>query len=207
MVALTNKLGPFVEVGVSNSEIGSEGKLGDNEDLEKKSRKEPKKEKPSSIAIIPSQYLFKMEVKVYIKPYQGEINVLKLNDWLNKLEVYFSVHNIDEDKNISFSQLKLEGQALTWWEIHVDTLGLEGDLLVNKWEDLKTLIKSQVFPIVYVEDQWILWNYFMQRQGKSVQEYTTKFRNMDIMMSISPKNPDALLKYGGGCYKIICERN
>jgi hypothetical protein len=35
--------------------------------------------------------------KVDIKPYQGEINVVKLNHWLQQLEVYFSVHNIDEE--------------------------------------------------------------------------------------------------------------
>jgi hypothetical protein len=34
-----------------------------------------------------------MEEKVDIKPYQGEINVVKLNHGLQKLEVYFSVHN------------------------------------------------------------------------------------------------------------------
>jgi hypothetical protein len=123
MVALANKLRPFGEVGGSNSEIRSEGKLGEIMKTQKRSRgKSPEKEKPSSSAITPSQYLFKMEVKVDIKPYQGEIDALKLNHWLQQLEVYFSVHNIDEEQKISFSRLKLEGHALTWWEItHEDT--------------------------------------------------------------------------------------
>jgi hypothetical protein len=67
-----------------------------------------------------------------IKPYQGEVNALNLNHWLHKLEVYFSVHNIDEEQKISFSQLKLEGHALTLWKIHMETLTLEGDLLVTR---------------------------------------------------------------------------
>jgi hypothetical protein len=41
-----------------------------------------------------------MEVKVDIKPYQGEIDALKLSHWLHQLEVYFSVHHIDEGKMI-----------------------------------------------------------------------------------------------------------
>jgi hypothetical protein len=69
----------------------------------KEPKKEPEKEKPSSSVITSSQSLFKMEVKVDIKPYQGEIDVVKLNHWLQQLEVYFSVHNIEEEKNISFS--------------------------------------------------------------------------------------------------------
>jgi hypothetical protein len=94
--------------------------------------KEPEKEKLSSSVVNPSLSLFKMEEKVYIKTYQGEIDALKMNHWLQQLEVYFSIHHIDEEKNISFSMLKLEGHALTWWEIHMETLRLEGDLLVTR---------------------------------------------------------------------------
>jgi hypothetical protein len=82
MVALENKFGPFGEVGGSNSEVGLDEKLGDNEDPEKESKKELEKEQPSSSVITSSQSLFKMEVKVDIKPYQGEIDVVKLNHWL-----------------------------------------------------------------------------------------------------------------------------
>jgi hypothetical protein len=41
---------------------------------------------------------------------------------LQQLEVYFNVHHIDEEKNIPFVRLKLEGRTLTWWEIHTKTL-------------------------------------------------------------------------------------
>jgi hypothetical protein len=99
--------------------------------------------------------------------------------------------------------LKLEGHALTRWEIHTKTLRLEGEPLVTIWEDFKTLIKSQFYPIKYVEDQWIRWHYFRQRHGQSVHEYTTEFRKMAIMLGISPKNPDALLKYLGGLHNHL----
>jgi hypothetical protein len=39
--------------------------------------------------------------------------------------------------------------------------------------------------------------------GKSVQEYTTEFRKMAIMLGISPKNPDVLLKYLGGLHSHL----
>jgi len=58
-----------------------------------------------------------MEAKVNIKQYQGEINVIKLNNWLQQLEGYFSLHNIEEEHNISLVRLKLEGHALTLWEV------------------------------------------------------------------------------------------
>ena len=64
-------------------------------------------------------------------------------------------------------------------------------------------IKSQLYPIGYVEDQWIWWHYFRQRQGQSVHEYTTEFRKMAIMLGISPKNPYVLLEYLGGLHNHL----
>ena len=53
---------------------------------------------------------------------------------------------------ISFAWLKLEGHALTWRESHTETLRLEGEPLVTKWKDFKTLIKSKFYLIGYVEN-------------------------------------------------------
>lgn len=66
--------------------------------------------KRSYSAVNPSRSPFKKEVKVKI--YQGEINALKLNHWLQQLEVYFNVHHIVEEYWIPFSILKLKGLAL-----------------------------------------------------------------------------------------------
>jgi hypothetical protein len=114
MEDIARNLRPFKEFEGSNSEIQSDGKPGDNEDLEKELRKEPNKEKSSSNTINPSQDLFNMEEKMDINPYQCDINALKLNHWLQQLELYFIVHHIEEEQNISFVRLKLEGHVLTW---------------------------------------------------------------------------------------------
>jgi len=60
MEALASKLGLFEEFGGSNSKIASDKKLGDSEDPEKESWKEPKEEQTSSNTIKHPQYLFKM---------------------------------------------------------------------------------------------------------------------------------------------------
>jgi hypothetical protein len=96
MVALRNKLGDIWRRWGFNAEDKSEGGSGDREDTENQSKKEPEKDQPSSSVV--NQSLFKMEEKVDIKPYHGEIDALKLNHWLQQLEVYFSVHQIEEGK-------------------------------------------------------------------------------------------------------------
>jgi hypothetical protein len=50
----------------------------------------------------------------------------------------------------------------------METLRLEGDPPVTRWENFKTFIKSQFYPIRYVEDEWIQRHYFKKKQGKSV---------------------------------------
>ena len=60
-----------------------------------------------------------------IKTYQSEIDVPKLNQWLNQLAIYFNSHNIEFQKNISCAQLKVEGHSQTWWESHTEMLRLE----------------------------------------------------------------------------------
>jgi hypothetical protein len=67
-----------------------------------------------------------MEVKVEIKQYQGDIDVVNLNHWLQNLELYFNFHHIEEDQKILFAILELVGHALTWWEIHTEIIRLEG---------------------------------------------------------------------------------
>jgi hypothetical protein len=44
-----------------------------------------------------------VEEKVDIEPCEGEIEVVKLKNGLQQLEVYFNVHIIGKEKNISFS--------------------------------------------------------------------------------------------------------
>ena len=39
-----------------------------------------------------------------------------------------------------------------------------------------------------------------------MQEYTTEFKKMAIMLGISPKNLDVLLKYLGGLHHHLCEK-
>ena len=53
----------------------------------------------------------------------------------------------------------------------METLRLEEDPPVIKLGYFKTLIKSQFYPIMYGEDQWMQWNYFRKKHGYNVQDY------------------------------------
>lgn len=99
--------------------------------------------------------------------------------------------------------MKLEGHALTSQETHIDRLRPEDDMLLIKWEDFKTLTKSSFYLFGYVQDQWNHWNYIRKRQGQIVQEHTTKFRKMDIILGISPNKIYVLPNYLGGLHSTF----
>jgi hypothetical protein len=110
-------------------------------------------------------YLFCVEAKVDIKPYAREVYVIRLNQWLQQMEVYFNVHKITGKQNISFAQLNIEGRALAWWESDAVIRLLGNEPPMNNWEVFKDMIKSNFYPIGYEEHQQIVWHYFRQRQG------------------------------------------
>ena len=64
---------------ICNSQESSNKKSRDIEDIEKELKIRPEKEKPKSNKNNSSLSLFKVETKMDIKPYQGEIDVINLN--------------------------------------------------------------------------------------------------------------------------------
>jgi hypothetical protein len=55
----------------------------------------------------------------------------------------------------------------------METLRLEGDPPITKWEVFKMFINSYVYLIGYEENQWTHLDYFQHKKGQTVQEYTT----------------------------------
>ena len=79
METLVNKLG-IGEDGGSNLDVSSEGRSWDRDEPERESKKEHGNEQPNWSVMDHSQFFFKREEKVYLKPYQGEINAFNLNE-------------------------------------------------------------------------------------------------------------------------------
>ena len=40
----------------------------------------------------------------------------------------------------------LDGHAHNWWESYIETLRLEGELSITKWEVIKTILEYQLYP-------------------------------------------------------------
>ena len=59
----------------------------------------------------------KLDVKIELPMYNGEVNAEKLDNWIRQLEVYCRIQNLQEDDiKIQLASLRMEGAALVWWE-------------------------------------------------------------------------------------------
>ena len=59
--------------------------------------------------------LFKVQVKFDIHLFEGNIDADSLDNWLNVLEGYFSVHNFLDREKITFALLKAVPHVQNWW--------------------------------------------------------------------------------------------
>jgi len=144
-----------------------------------------------------TQVPFCVEAKVDIKPYVREVDSIKLNHWPQKMEVYFSVHDLIKKQNIAFAWLKLEDHALGSWESDPTRRELQNDPPVIDWEVFKDMIEAHFYPIE--EHQQIVWNYFKKRQGQSLEE----FMKRKVQLGFSLKIPNMIIKYLGAFLPYI----
>ncbi|GJZ42921.1 hypothetical protein Tco_0590176 [Tanacetum coccineum] len=58
----------------------------------------------------------------------GTEGVVELTQWIERMETMFRICNCSVENQIKFSTCTLLGNALTWWNSHVRTIGSEYDL-------------------------------------------------------------------------------
>ncbi|GJX90434.1 putative reverse transcriptase domain-containing protein [Tanacetum coccineum] len=57
--------------------------------------------------------------------FKGTEGVVELTQWIEKIETVFRIRNCSVENQIKFSTCTLLGNALTWWNSHVRTVGMK----------------------------------------------------------------------------------
>ncbi|KAL6125174.1 hypothetical protein ACLB2K_073233 [Fragaria x ananassa] len=58
----------------------------------------------------------KIDFKVEIPMYDESVNVERLDDWIERLETFFTLYGYTSKVTIIFATLKLSAHVLTWWK-------------------------------------------------------------------------------------------
>ncbi|GJS38306.1 putative reverse transcriptase domain-containing protein [Tanacetum coccineum] len=77
--------------------------------------------------------------------FKGTEGVVKLTQWIEKMETVFPISNCSVENQIKFSTCTLMGNALTWWNSHVRTVGNDIAYAMT-WAELKKKMTNKYCP-------------------------------------------------------------
>jgi hypothetical protein len=116
--------------------------------------------------------LLKLDVKFSLPMFNGDANPEKLDNWIQHVEVYCRVQQIDEEEvKVKLASLRLEGTALVWWERKLQDRSKCGNLL-SSWLKFKSAIRKQFYPLGYLHKAMMEWKTLRQSKGQTVQIFT-----------------------------------
>ncbi|GJZ43085.1 reverse transcriptase domain-containing protein [Tanacetum coccineum] len=77
--------------------------------------------------------------------FKGTEGVVELTQWIEKMETVFRISNCSVENQIKFSTCTLLGNALTWWNSHVRTVGNDIAYAMT-WTELKKKMTDKYCP-------------------------------------------------------------
>ena len=149
---------------------------------------------------------FKVQVNFEIPLFEGNIDADALDNWLNVLEGYFSVHNFSDREKITFALLKAVPHVQNWWGTYCEqNLSDESEMFetIPTWASFIDAVKEQYYPVGNYDDQYTKWTILRQERDQTVSEYTNKFHTLRTKLSIKDFEQHLILKYRSGIHWYI----
>ncbi|KAJ9545268.1 hypothetical protein OSB04_024975 [Centaurea solstitialis] len=110
------------------------------------------------------------------KEFHGKEGAVGLLSWFDSMESILHISKCSDNRKVEYAACQLQGRALTWWNIQVQTRGREAayNLL---WEDFKKLLIEEYCPKSELQKlEAKFWNHSMK--GMDVDKYTARFHKL-----------------------------
>ncbi|GJU45306.1 reverse transcriptase domain-containing protein [Tanacetum coccineum] len=119
-----------------------------------------------------------------------------------KMESVFHISNCTVTCQIKFATCTLLGNALTWWNSHVKTVGHDAAYGMS-WKALKKMMTDKYCLKSKIKKLEIeIWN--LKVKGTDVVSYTQRFQDLALMCRrMFPEESDEVKKYVGGLPDMI----
>ncbi|GJQ98521.1 putative reverse transcriptase domain-containing protein [Tanacetum coccineum] len=136
---------------------------------------------------------------LYFKGYEG---VVELTQWFKRMEIVFCISNCSMENQIKFATCTLLGNALTWWNSHVKTVGHDVSPAMT-WTNLKRKMTDKYCPRNEIKKLEVeMWN--LKVKGTDVVSYNQRFQELALMCArMFPEESDKIEKYVGGLSDMI----
>ncbi|XP_023762869.1 uncharacterized protein LOC111911310 [Lactuca sativa] len=113
------------------------------------------------------------------KVLQGNEGVVNLTKWIEKTESVFLISFCPNDCKVRFAACTFTDASLTWWNSHVNKMGIDTANSM-KWEELKMMLVEEYCPREEIQklDQE-LWTLTMK--GLEIKAYTARFNDLAVI--------------------------
>ncbi|GJS30849.1 reverse transcriptase domain-containing protein [Tanacetum coccineum] len=128
--------------------------------------------------------------------FKGTEGVVGLTWWIEKMESVFNISGCTIKNQVKFTTCTLLGDALTWWNGQIRTLGPETYAMT--WEVLKKKMTDKYCPQGEIKKLEIeLWNLKVKRND--VPAYTKRFQELTLIYTKFVANKtEKVDKYNSG---------
>ncbi|GJR55004.1 putative reverse transcriptase domain-containing protein [Tanacetum coccineum] len=124
--------------------------------------------------------------------FKGTEGVVELTQWIEKMETVFRISNCSVENQIKFSTCTLLGNALTWWNSHVRTVGNDIAYAMT-WTELKKKMTDKYCPRTEIKKLEVeLWELKVKESDK-IEKYIGGLLDM-IHGSVVASKPKTMLE-------------
>ncbi|GKB92628.1 putative reverse transcriptase domain-containing protein, partial [Tanacetum coccineum] len=129
--------------------------------------------------------------------FNGTEGVVGLTRWFEKMETVFHISNCPEKYQVKYATCTLLNSALTWWNSHKKTIGIEAAYAMS-WAELIKLMTKVYCPRNEVQKiETELWN--MVVKGNDLTTYTRRFQELVLLCTrMVPNEEDKFERFVGG---------
>ncbi|GJS99069.1 putative reverse transcriptase domain-containing protein [Tanacetum coccineum] len=129
--------------------------------------------------------------------FKGIEGLVGLTIWFKKMETVFHINNCPEVYQVKYATCTLLDNALTWWNSHKRTIGVDAAFAMT-WRDLMKLMTEVYCPRNEIQKmETKLWN--LTVKNNDLADYTQRFQELTLLctrMVLGEK--DRIERYVGG---------
>nr|GFB98003.1 hypothetical protein [Tanacetum cinerariifolium] len=128
--------------------------------------------------------------------FKGTEGVVELTQWFERMEIVFRISNCTMENQIKFATCTLLESALTWWNSHMKTVGLDVAYAMT-WTNLKKKMTRNYCPRGEIKKLEVkLWNLKVKELDK-IESYIGGLPDMihESVMASKPKTMQDTIEF------------
>ncbi|GKD95996.1 putative reverse transcriptase domain-containing protein [Tanacetum coccineum] len=144
---------------------------------------------------------FKAFLKCHPLSFNGTEGVVRLTRRFEKMEMVFHISNCPDRYQVKYASCTLLNSALTWWNSHKRTIGIEAAYAMS-WAELMKLMTEVYCPRNEAQKmETKLWN--LAVKGNDLTAYTRRFQKLVLLCTrMVPNEEDNVERFVGDAIRI-----